>query len=131
MDIVTSGLTTPVALAMVALIGYTVGIYQRRAKREELLKLSDKLRHADQLIAQVASVSDQLRCSMATHHSTVARCREEIRILGEKHTRDAEPAHHMHLQDVLAPTKRLSDDIAHAYDELRQHSQELQRLRNA
>ncbi len=129
MGIVITGLAAPVALAAVALIGYLVGHRQRQTRANEMLQLTSKLDHANALIAQVESVSDQLRRSMATHHSTVTHCREQIQILSERHHSDTDPAHHMHLQEVLGPAKRLSDDIAHAYDELRQHSRSLQRLR--
>ena len=129
MGIVITGLAAPVALAVVALIGYLVGHHQRRSRANKMLELNSKLDHTNALIAQVESVSDQLRRSMAAHHSTVMRCRDQIELLSRRHANGSEPAHHMQLQDVLGPTQRLSEDIAHAYDELRQHSRSLQRLR--
>ncbi len=81
------------------------------------------------MIAKVESISNQLRRSMATHHCTVTRCRDQIQVLSQLHSHETDPTHHMHLQEVLDPTRRLTDDIALAYDELRQKSQELERLR--
>ena len=43
---------------------------------------------------------------MATHHSTVNRCREQIRVLSESHSADSDSAPHMHLQAMLGPTDR-------------------------
>ena len=128
MDITIIGLTGPVALALVALVGYLVGARQRRRESHDPVP-PISLDETDALIDRIASISDQLRQSMATHHSTVNRCREQIRILSESHTADTDNARHMHLQAMLAPTERLSHDIALAYDELRQHTHALTRLR--
>jgi diguanylate cyclase len=128
MDITIIGLTSPVALALVALLGYIVGHHQRRPQQQEppsLLTLDE----TDALIDEIEGISNQLRQSMATHHVAVSRCREEIRVLSEHHASDPDDAHHMHLQAMLAPTDRLSHDIAQAYDELRQHTHALARLR--
>ncbi len=128
MGLLTFGLATPVALATVALIGYLVGRrWQRPAEDWETIRR--RLEGTNDLIIKVESISDQLRRSMAAHHCTVARFHDQFQVLSEMHSHDTDPAHHMHLQDVLAPTQRLSDDIAQAYDELRQQTQALERLR--
>ena len=127
MGLTITGLTAPVALALVALVGYLVG---RRRRHEAMgvpaLPTADE---TDALIEKIEHVSNQLRQSMATHHSTVNRCREQIRVLSESHSADSDSAPHMHLQAILGPTDRLSHDIALAYDELRQHTRDLARLR--
>jgi hypothetical protein len=130
MDLVISGLAAPVALGSVALIGYLVARHGRRTKAHHRLELSIKLDQANALIERVEQLSDQLRRSMANHHSTVTNCTKQIQILSDRHSSDTDQAHHMHLQDVLGPTQRLSDDIAHAYDELRQHTRALRSLRH-
>jgi hypothetical protein len=122
------GLTGPVALALVALLGYFVGYHQRRRAARSSVSLMS-LDETDALIDKIESISNQLRQTMATHHSTVSRCREQIRVLSESHVSDADTAPHIHLQALLAPTDRLSQDIALAYDELRQHTHALARLR--
>ena len=131
MDILSISLTAPAALACVALLGYIIGVHQRRKKAEALRDLSTRLDEANILISQIESVSDRLRCSMASHHTRVTRCSKQIQILSERHSAKTDASHHMHLQDVLQPTQRLSDDIAHAYDELRQHTLHLKRLRDS
>ena len=128
MDITFIGLTGPVALALVALLGYLIGAHQRRraaGRRGSAMPLDE----TDALIDRIESISNQLRQSMATHHYTVSRCREQIRVLSERHGSDTDTAPHVHLQTLLAPTDRLSQDIALAYDELRQHTHALARLR--
>lgn len=110
--------------------GYLAARRQRQHRAEEMLELASKLDQASALIAKVKSVSDDLRRVMATHHSALAEYRDQIQVLHDKQFLDLDPAHHMHLQEALKPTQRLSDDIAHAYDELRQHTWALQQLRH-
>lgn len=124
------GLATPVALALVASFGYMVG---RRSWKESAghatpPRVEDE---TDAIIDRIEFISNQLRQSMATHHSTVNRCREQIRLLSAAHSADSDSARHMHLQAqaMLGPTERLTHEIALAYDELRQHSRNLEQLR--
>jgi hypothetical protein len=130
MGILTAGLAAPVALAVVAMIGYLAG-RRRKQPSFDWDAINRKLAHANDLIVKAESISDQLRRSMATHHCTVSRFREQFQRLSDQHRQDTDPAHHMHLQEMLGPTERLSDDIALAYDELRQQAQALERLRNS
>ncbi|MHB8953515.1 MAG: hypothetical protein ACYC4U_11140 [Pirellulaceae bacterium] len=128
MDGTIIGLTGPVALALVALLGYLVGTRRRPATPASAAD-DAAAAETDALIEKIAHISDQLRQSMATHHSTVGRCREQIRVLSESHSSDSDSAPHMHLQAMLGPTDRLSHDIALAYDELRQQTRKLAGLR--
>lgn len=128
MDTWLTGLSAPVALASVALLGYLVGLRQRR--RDDAQSGSQEpWDDARLLISQVESVSEQLRCSMAAHHSTVTRCQEQIQRLSQRLRDEPDTVHPAHWEDILAPTQRLTDDIAHAYDELRRHTHALRRLR--
>ena len=129
MELIITGLTAPVALAAVAVIGYLVGRARRRRFFDGRIA-AQALEQAGALIEQMEQISNRLRQSMATHHSTVHNCREQIRKLSESHSADTDPSHHMHLQDVLGPADRLSQDIAMAYDELRRHSRALADLRS-
>ncbi|NLX54013.1 MAG: hypothetical protein GXY58_02755 [Planctomycetaceae bacterium] len=128
MDITLLGLTSPAALAAVALLGYIVGRRRRRVAFSSD-PLPQLLADTNAVIARIESISNQLRQTMASHHSTVNRCREQIRVLSEGHGPDGDAARHVHLQALLAPTDRLSHDIALAYDELRQQICVLARLR--
>jgi hypothetical protein len=128
MNILVASMTAPVALALVALLGYWAGRH-RRATGSLARAHQPATADPDQLIARIESISNQLRQSLAASHCTVTRYREEIRILSERHAADAEGTPHMHWQAVLAPTERLSHDLAVAYDELRQHTHALARLR--
>ncbi|MGM0489865.1 MAG: hypothetical protein ACQESR_24310 [Planctomycetota bacterium] len=121
-------LTLAITLMSMGVTGYLASRRQRRRTAERMLELTSRLDHASTLIARVESISERLRCAMATHHSTLAHCHDQIQVLSDKHSDNADPAHHMHLQDAFQPTQRLSDDIAHAYDELRQHTRAFRHL---
>jgi hypothetical protein len=122
------GLATPVALALVAFLGYCVG---RSGGSDQTVWPAEQAAQdkADAIIERIEHISSQLRQSMATHHSTVNRCREQIRLLSEAHSAESDSTRHMHLQAMLGPTERLTHEIAVAYDELRQHSRHLEQLR--
>ncbi|MHB8971633.1 MAG: hypothetical protein ACYC3X_28215 [Pirellulaceae bacterium] len=129
MGLTMTELTMPFAVVLIAFLGYLVG--HRRRRRQEATPPAPHTTtdETDSLIEKIEQLSNQLRRSMATHHSTVSRCREQIRVLSESHLPDSDSAPHMHLQAMLGPTDRLSHDIALAYDELRQHTRDLARLR--
>ncbi len=130
MDLMLLQLAAPVALACVALLGYLVGRVRRRGSSARRVDWTNRMERANALIAQAESLSDQLRRVMATHHSTVSRCQQQIQILSQGHDSAPDPAHLTQLQAMLAPTQELSDDIAHAYDQLRRHSHALRNLRS-
>ena len=81
-------------MALVALLGYFVG-YRRRRPASDARVSPLSLDETDALIEKIESISNQLRQSMATHHCTVSRCREQIRVLSESHVSDTDnrPAH--------------------------------------
>ncbi len=127
MEFIVTGLTAPVALAALALVGYWIGRQQRVLGQSQIDQ--QQRAEADAVIDQVTRISHQLRQSMAMHHASVNRCREQVRQMCE-HAKDPNATElHMHAHEILAPTDRLVRDIAHAYDELRQHTSELTELR--
>jgi hypothetical protein len=128
MDFWITGLTAPVALAAVALLGYLVGRHRTRVI-VDTAAARRKLHQARTVISAVETISRQLRRNLATHHSTVCRYRDQISALGDPtagstpHTRSEE------IHQMLVPTEQLSRDIAVAYDEIRQHTRALARLK--
>jgi predicted nucleic acid-binding Zn-ribbon protein len=128
MDIWITGLTAPVALAAVALLGYLSARQQRRLQ-VEITGARRKMHQANSVIHQLEAISQQLRRNLAEHHSTVSRCHQQIRELGQ-----AGQFMNIHdqvedIRQMLAPTERLSREIAAAYHELRRHSDTLKHLK--
>jgi hypothetical protein len=129
MDIWMTGLTAPVALAAVALLGYLATRRRRRLKAQAMVA-QHKMCQANTVINQLETISQQLRRNLAEHHSTVSRCHEQIREFGERGEYMSIHEHARDIRDMLAPTERLSREIATAYDELRRHSSTLKHLKS-
>jgi septal ring factor EnvC (AmiA/AmiB activator) len=128
MDIWLTGLTAPVALAAVALLGYMSARHQRRI-RSQTVVAQHKMHRANSVIIQLETISQQLRRNLAEHHTTVSRCHKQIREFGERGEYMNIHEHVQGIREMLAPTERLSREIATAYDELRRHSTTLKHLR--
>ncbi len=121
MDYWMLGIPTPVALAAVAVIGYLVG-RRRRGEDKNRGVARRELKRAKAVIRELESIAREVRRSLATHHTSVLHFREQVtQLSAQKDTavwqRLSEEAERM-----LKPTMRLSTQIAHAYDEIRQQT---------
>ncbi|MCO6454746.1 MAG: hypothetical protein J5I93_05545 [Pirellulaceae bacterium] len=117
MDLFSLGLPATVALAAVATLGYLFGRQQLRQAAAPPAETHDGL-------LELQRVANQVRLSLAAHHATVHRFNQSLEQLGQ----EADPAAALHqlrdqAQQLLHPTRQLSRDLAHAYDELRSHAQ--------
>jgi len=121
MDILSSGISTPVALALVALIGYFVG--RRRARQRDAEESSRReMKRARQVVRELETISNFIRRSLATHHASIVRFKERVVELGT----EAEQQSWLELSEeaerMLKPTMKLATQMAHAYDEIRQQT---------
>ena len=124
MEIWQTGITTPVALALVAFLGYLVGI---RRRNQDAVKSSARreLRRAKQVIRELETISTQVRCHLANHHASVMRFKNRVSEIGK--VEDRAPWHELsaEAEQMLRPTLTLATQIAHAYDEIRQQTNQL------
>ena len=124
MDIWQTGIPTPVALALVAFLGYLVGI---RRRGQEGLRSSAKreLKRAKQVIRELETISSQVRRHLANHHASVMRFKSRVSEIGK--VEDRAPWHELsaEAEQMLRPTLTLATQIAHAYDEIRQQTNQL------
>lgn len=143
MEILQNGLPSLVALAAVATLGYLFGRQQLRnnSQRHPQHTPANAAGNADQaftpndeetheVIRELQRVSSQVRLSLAAHHATVLRFNESIQSL--RQSADGETLRQLgdEAERILHPTRQLSVDIAHAYDELRRHAGRLQLQKN-
>ncbi len=115
----------PVALAAIALIGYLVGRGSRARAAQEADKARRELRRAKVIAKELEQIAEEVRKHLATHHLNVAKFKERVTQLGA-HDKDAAWQHLCtEAEQILKPTLRLAEQIAHAYDEIRQQTSQL------
>ncbi len=119
-------LPMPVALAAVALIGYLVG----RRKREEQrvdgeAQARRELKRAQCVAKELERIAESVRRGIATHHSSVLKFKERVSTLSGDQQEGAWQELCGEAEDMLKPTLKLAAQLATAYDEIRQQSNNL------
>jgi diguanylate cyclase len=116
---------TPVALGLVALLGYYVGVRGRRSRMADEQAARRELKRAETVARDLERIAEALRRGLASHHASVLKFKERVSTLStndqnigwENLCREAE--------DMLKPTMKLATQLATAYDEIRQQSNNL------
>jgi diguanylate cyclase len=125
MDIGTIHIPLPLALAVVATIGYMLG-RKNRAKPNDLLKRSlQELKRARNVAMELEKITLTVRKSLSRHNSSVLKFKERVSHMGKLHQEEAWKELCREADDVLKPTLQLASQIANAYDEIRQQSAKL------
>ncbi len=124
MSIEMLGLPATVSLAVIATLGYVMSRRVTPVVVEENAARQD-MKRAQAVIAQLAAISQQMRKSLAQHHSTVMQFKSR---LDEMQTQGDQ----ISLQDlsleadrILVPTEQLATSIAEAYEGIRRQTQQL------
>jgi diguanylate cyclase (GGDEF)-like protein len=121
MDLSLISIPTPVALGAVAVLGYLFG-RRRSTPQVELHHARRELKRAKAVIRELEAISDHVRNSLAQHQSSMLTFKDRLANLGG----DTEGRAWQQLCDeaerILSPTLKLSNEIAQAYDEIRQQT---------
>jgi len=119
-------LPTPVALSIVALLGYIVG---RRKKEHQHLtgevQARRELKRAQAVAKELERIAVAVRRSLATHHSSVLKFKDRVSNLGGNQQDAAWQELCSEAEGMLKPTLKLAAQLAAAYDEIRQQSNNL------
>jgi diguanylate cyclase len=121
------GIPETAALAAVALIGYIFG--QRTHKiiaRALANRRQRELERATRIAWQLETIADSLRQELATHHSQIAGFKRRLRQAQEVGTEKSWELLCEEAESILGPTMQLAQQLAHAYDEIRQQSEALE-----
>jgi diguanylate cyclase len=119
-------LPMPVALAAVAVIGYLVGRRKRELQRiDGEVQARRELKRAQSVAKELERIAEQVRRGIATHHSSVLKFKERVSNLGGDQQDGAWQELCCEAEDMLKPTLRLAAQLATAYDEIRQQSNNL------
>jgi diguanylate cyclase len=118
-------LPIPLALALVATLGYLFGRRNRSANSETASQARRELRRAHMVARELEKIAWGVRKSLTNHHTSVAKFKDHVRKLGDEHQEAAWQDLCREAEQILKPTLRLAAELASAYDEIRQQSASL------
>jgi diguanylate cyclase (GGDEF)-like protein len=118
-------LPAPVALALVASLGYFISLRSRRHSRRQNLTGSSDLLCAEKVIRELEAIASDVRRNLANHHASILRFKDRIDRLAAAQDGDTWQALSREAECILEPTEHLSAQIAHAYDGIRQRANQL------
>ena len=115
----------PVALAAIALVGY---LASRRSKIRHLTEAEQarrELKRARAVARELECIADSVRKNLASHSASIAHFKQRV---GSLSGAEKEPSWQRlckEAEEMLKPTLELATQIAQAYDELRQQTNQL------
>ena len=116
-------LPIPMALAVVATIGYLFGRQSRFQSSAAVVSRSRReLRRAQLVAADLEKIAWDLRRDLARHQASVSRFRERVGKLGGQEQEAAWKELCREAEEILRPTLRLAGRVASAHEEIRQQS---------
>ncbi len=118
------GIPTPVAMALIALIGYFLGKRNQQPVSAEQAYARRELKRAKAIVHQLEEISRDVRRNLAVHQSSIAHFKDRIVAMSNQGTCDGQSWQTLceEAERMLTPTMRLSAQIANAYDEVRQQA---------
>jgi diguanylate cyclase len=124
-EITLVGLPITVSFAVVALIGYLVGRWQRASGVQSADATRRELKRAQAIVHDLEKIAQRVRRELALHHANLATFKRRVSELSQS----ADAADWRMLCDeaerLLKPTQDLGMQLAHAYDGIRQQSSRL------
>lgn len=115
----------PVALAIIAVLGYIVGRRSRVHAINEADKARRELRRAKIVARELEQIAEGVRKHLAAHHLSVAKFKDRVSHLSNQEKEAAWQDLCGEAEQILKPTLRLAEQIALAYDEIRQQTNQL------
>lgn len=124
MDFIPS-IPLPVALATIAVLGYLAGRRSRTHAINEADKARRELRRAKIVARELEQIAEGVRKHLAAHHQSVAKFKDRVSHLSKQEKDAAWQELCAEAEQILKPTLRLAEQIALAYDEIRQQTNQL------
>jgi len=115
----------PVALAIMALMGYLASLRNRPASNDMVIRSRRELKRAKAVAEEFEKIAWTVRQSLAKHHASVAKFKEHVSRLGSQEHEAAWKELCREAEDILKPTLQLATQMANAYDEIRRQSAHL------
>ena len=125
MDFTSFQIPLPVALAIVATIGYLFGRRSKTSNEEVAFRSRRELKRAQLVAAELEKIAWDLRKGLAKHHASVTKFRDRVGKLSDTEQQATWKELCREAEDILKPTLHLATQIANAYEEIRQQSANL------
>ncbi len=115
----------PVALAIMAAIGYLISRRNRSIPNDMAARSRRELKRAQGVAQELEKIAWSIRQSLAKHHTSISRFRDRVNRLSGHQEEVAWKELCREAEEILKPTLQLASQIASAYDEIRQQSANL------
>ena len=122
MDILTYGVPIPVALALVAVLGYFAGRRSRQLAGYDDSNARRELTRANAIIRELETITQDIRKNLATHHANILQFTDRVSELSTLQDPSTWVALRQEAEKLLNPTMRLAKQVAQAYDQIRQQT---------
>ena len=114
---------TPVMMVIAVWVAYRIGLRSRQRQQQQ--RTEGDLSHAQQVVYELDTISQQVRRSLVDHHASIVKFKERIDALRDQQDSQAWLDLAREADEILQPTAQLASQIAHAYDDIRQHTSQL------
>ncbi len=125
MDFGLLDMPAPLALALVATLGYLFGRQRRFDGGEMAVRSRRELRRARAVATELEKIALSVRKSLAAHHGSVSKFKQRVGRLSTQQQEAAWKDLCREAEEILKPTLQLASQMAAAYDEIRQQSAHL------
>jgi diguanylate cyclase len=110
----------PMAMAVVALVGYLFGRRSRETDSGPVDQARRELKRAQAVASQLEEIATEIRRDLATHSSSIGRFKERVAELGDSNDAAGWQKLGREAEEMLQPTMHLASQISHSYDQIRQ-----------
>ncbi|NLX95903.1 MAG: GGDEF domain-containing protein [Rhodopirellula sp.] len=118
-------LPAPVALAVVATLGYLLGRRGTVPENDLVTRSRRELRRAKSVARELEKIAWMVRRNLARHHTSLSRFKQRVGQLSHRQQEAAWRDLCREASEILTPTLRLATQIASAYDQIRQQTNHL------
>ncbi len=125
MELWNLSLPAPVALAVVATLGYLLGRHKQVPENDLAARSRRELRRAKAVARELEKITWMVRRNLARHHTSLARFKQRVGQLSYQQQEAAWRELCREASEMLTPTLRLATQIATAYDQIRQQTNHL------
>jgi diguanylate cyclase (GGDEF)-like protein len=115
----------PVALAIVATLGYLISRWRRAADSSAVMRSCRELRRAQAVATDLEKTARTVRQNLAKYHASISKFKDRVGRLNDQGETTAWRELCQETEGILGPTLRLATQMAIAYEDIRQQSANL------